>query len=119
MRRNTPLPRSSTPTIPRHSFYDAIAKQTTNRPVEALKDYEKAIELNDNRAVFRSKLLLDADLAARSAAIARIYNNLGFRSARSFGRLQFGQRGSNRLFRPPVSVRHLCSPAASRDRPGE
>ncbi|MCP4629974.1 MAG: TonB-dependent receptor [bacterium] len=66
------------PNDPTPFFYDAIRKQTTNRPVEALRDYQKAIELNDNRAVYRSKLLLDSDLAARSAAIARIYSNLGF-----------------------------------------
>jgi tetratricopeptide (TPR) repeat protein len=59
-------------------FYDAILKQTTNRPVEALQDMEKAIELNDNRAVYRSRLLLDSDLAARSAALSRIYSDLGF-----------------------------------------
>jgi tetratricopeptide (TPR) repeat protein len=66
------------PNDPTPWFYDAIAKQTTNRPVEALHDMQKAIELNDNRAVFRSKLLLDSDLAARSSSLARIYNNLGF-----------------------------------------
>ncbi|MBW1790458.1 MAG: FecR domain-containing protein [Deltaproteobacteria bacterium] len=66
------------PKDPTPWFYDAIAKQTTNRPVEALRDFEKAKELNDNRAVYRSKLLLDSDLAARSAATARIYNDLGF-----------------------------------------
>ena len=66
------------PSDPTPYFYDAIEKQTTNRPVEALEDFEKAIELNDNRAIYRSKLLLDADLAARSAAVARIYNDLGF-----------------------------------------
>jgi tetratricopeptide (TPR) repeat protein len=66
------------PNDPTPYFYDAIAKQTTNRPVEALKDYQKAIELNDNRAVYRSRLLLDSDLAARSAAIARVYSDLGF-----------------------------------------
>jgi tetratricopeptide (TPR) repeat protein len=59
-------------------FYDAIRKQTTNRPVEALQDMQKAIELNDNRAVYRSRLLLDSDLAARSAALGRIYSDLGF-----------------------------------------
>ena len=36
--------------------YDAIAKQTTKRPVEALHDLQQAIELNDNRAVYRSRL---------------------------------------------------------------
>ena len=59
-------------------FYDAILKQSINRPVEALHDMQKAIELNDNRAVYRSKLLLDSDLAARSASLARIYTDLGF-----------------------------------------
>jgi tetratricopeptide (TPR) repeat protein len=66
------------PKDPTPYFYDAIRKQTTNRPVEALQDMQKAIELNDNRAVYRSRLLLDSDLAARSAALGRIYSDLGF-----------------------------------------
>jgi Tfp pilus assembly protein PilF len=66
------------PEDPTPFFYDAILEQTTNKPVEALHDVQKAIELNDNRAVYRSKLLLDADLAARSASLARIYTDLGF-----------------------------------------
>jgi tetratricopeptide (TPR) repeat protein len=66
------------PKDPTPWFYDAIAKQATNRPVEALHDMEKAIELNDDRAVYRSRLLLDSDLVARSASIGRIYSDLGF-----------------------------------------
>jgi opacity protein-like surface antigen/tetratricopeptide (TPR) repeat protein len=66
------------PNDPTPWFYDAIAKQTTNRPVEALQNLEKARELNDNRAVYRSRLMLDSDEAARSASIARIYTDLGF-----------------------------------------
>ncbi|MBL0701457.1 MAG: FecR domain-containing protein, partial [Desulfosarcina sp.] len=66
------------PEDPTPYFYDAILKQTMNRPVEALQDLQKSIELNDNRAVYRSRLLLDQDLAARSAGLARIYNDLGF-----------------------------------------
>jgi tetratricopeptide (TPR) repeat protein len=66
------------PLDPTSYFYDAILKQTVNRPVEALHELEKAIELNDNRAVYRSRLLLDQDLAARSASLARIYSDLGF-----------------------------------------
>jgi tetratricopeptide (TPR) repeat protein len=66
------------PQDPTPWFYDAIRKQTINRPVEALQDLQKSIELNDNRAVYRSRLLLDSDLAARSSSLARIYNNLGF-----------------------------------------
>jgi hypothetical protein len=49
-----------------------------NRPVEALHDMQKSIELNDNRSVYRSKLMIDEDLAARSASLARIYKDLGF-----------------------------------------
>ena len=66
------------PRDPTPWFYAAIGKQTTNRPVEALRDLERAIELNDGRAVYRSRLLLDADLAARSASLGRIYSDLGF-----------------------------------------
>jgi len=66
------------PLDPTPYFYDAIRKQTVNRPVEALHDLQKAIEMNDNRAVYRSRLLLDQDLASRSASLARIYSDLGF-----------------------------------------
>lgn len=66
------------PLDPTPFFYDAIRKQTQNRPVEALQDLQKSIELNDNRAVYRSRMLLDSDLAARSAGLARIYTDLGF-----------------------------------------
>jgi tetratricopeptide (TPR) repeat protein len=66
------------PKDPTPWLYDAIAKQTANRPVEALQDVEKAIGLNDNRAVYRSQLLLDSDAAARGASLGRIYSDLGF-----------------------------------------
>ena len=66
------------PKDPTPWFYDAIHKQTSNRPVEALHDLQRAIELNDNRAVYRSRLDLDEDRAARSTSLARIYDDLGF-----------------------------------------
>lgn len=66
------------PKDPTAFFYSAIQKQTQNRPVEALQDLEKSMELNDNRAVYRSQLLLDEDQAARGASLARIYEDLGF-----------------------------------------
>ena len=72
------MAKSLDPLDPTPYFYDAIEKQTTNRPVEALQDMEKAIARNDNRAIYRSRLLLDEDLAARSASLGRIYNDLGF-----------------------------------------
>ncbi len=66
------------PADPTPWFYDAIRKQSINRPVEALHDLQTSFALNDNRAVYRSRLLLDEDLAARSASIGRIYSDLGF-----------------------------------------
>lgn len=66
------------PMDPTPWFYDAIRKQTQNCPVEALEDLQKSIELNGNRAVYRSRLQLDQDLSARSASLAFIYDNLGF-----------------------------------------
>jgi tetratricopeptide (TPR) repeat protein len=59
-------------------LYNAIRLQSENRPVEALRNIEKSIELNDNRAVYRSRELLDQDQAARGTSLARIYNDLGF-----------------------------------------
>ena len=53
-------------------------KQTLGRPVEALQDLQKSVELNDNRAVNRSRLLLDQDRAARTANLADIYRDTGF-----------------------------------------
>ena len=66
------------PNDPTPWFYNALRLQTINRPVEALHELEKSIELNDNRAVYRSRLLLDEDLAVRETSLARIYDDLGF-----------------------------------------
>src|SRR6185436_5187278 len=59
-------------------LYDAIRKQNENQPVGALQDLQASIAKNDNRAVYRSRLLLDQDKAVRGADLARIYNDLGF-----------------------------------------
>ncbi len=66
------------PADPTPWFYDAIRKQSINRPVEALHDLQTSIDLNDNRAIYRSRFLLDEDLAVRSAGIGQIYRDLGF-----------------------------------------
>lgn len=72
------LAKKSDPQDPTPWLYDAIQKQTQNRPVEALQDLQRSIELNANRAVYRSRLLLDQDQAARGSSLARIFDNLGF-----------------------------------------
>ena len=66
------------PNDPTAWLYDGISKQSSNRPVEALADLEQSLALNDGRAVYRSRLLLDKDRAARGTSLARVYNDLGF-----------------------------------------
>ena len=59
-------------------YYDAIRLQSINQPIAAVENLQKSIELNDDRGVYRSRLLLDEDLAARSATLGRVYNEVGF-----------------------------------------
>ncbi len=66
------------PRDPTPWFYDAVRLQSVNQPVAAVENLQKSIELNDNRGVYRSRLLLDEDRAARSATLGRTYNELGF-----------------------------------------
>jgi len=61
-------------------LYDGIRLQTENRPVEAIQALEESFERNDNRAVFRGRMLLDQDRAARGTSLARAYSDLGFTS---------------------------------------
>ena len=58
-------------------LYSALNNEQHNRINEAIRDLEKSQELNDNRAVYRSGLLLDQDRAVRSANLARIYDEAG------------------------------------------
>lgn len=79
------------PKDPTPWLYEAIRKQSQNRSVEALDDLQTSIELNDYRAIYRSRLLLDQDLADRGASLARVFADLGFgqlaqvESSRSLG----------------------------------
>jgi Flp pilus assembly protein TadD len=75
------LARQLDPKDPTPWLYQALAERWLNRPGVALGDLQKSIELNDNRAVYRSRLLLDEDLATRGADLAGIYRDLGFDQA--------------------------------------
>ena len=59
-------------------LYSSFFLRDLNRPVDALGELRRAIALNDNRAVYRSRLLLDRDLATKNVSLAKIYNQLGF-----------------------------------------
>ena len=66
------------PNDPTPYLYRAYLKQSRNDPVGALLDIESSIDRNDNRAVYRSRLLLDQDSAVRAASLSRTFAALGF-----------------------------------------
>jgi Tfp pilus assembly protein PilF len=65
------------PQDPTSWLYSALLNQQRNRLNEAIRDLEKSQELNDNRRLFRSRLLLDQDRAVRSVNLASIYRDAG------------------------------------------
>jgi len=65
------------PNDPTAFLYSALLAQEHNQINEGVRDLEKSKELNDNRSVFRSRLLLDQDRAVRSANLAAIYRDNG------------------------------------------
>jgi tetratricopeptide (TPR) repeat protein len=65
-------PRDPTPWL-----YSALENRQDNRVNEAVRDLEKSLELNENRRVYRSRLLLEQDRAVRSANLASIYQAAG------------------------------------------
>lgn len=68
-------PRDPTPWL-----YASLFLRDQNRQVAALDALRESIARNDNRAVYRSRLLLDRDEATRSASLAFLYRQLGFES---------------------------------------
>src|SRR5262249_44144006 len=68
-------PRDPTPWL-----YSALYRRDLNEQVDAFNELRHAITLNDNRAVYRSRLLLDRDLATKNVSLAEVYRQLGFES---------------------------------------
>lgn len=71
------LARKLDPNDPTSWLYLALLEQQENKINDAVRDQEKSEDLNDNRGLFRSRLLLDQDRAVRSANLARIYQDDG------------------------------------------
>lgn len=66
------------PNDPTPYLYRAFERLAKNDPVGALEDVEDSIARNNNRAVYRSSLMLDKDNAVRSAGLAEVFTSLGF-----------------------------------------
>src|SRR6266851_3477442 len=65
------------PNDPTSWLYLALLDEQGNRINEAVEDLERSKDLNENRSLFRSRLLLDQDQAVRSANLAAIYRDDG------------------------------------------
>ena len=65
------------PNDPTPWLYSALLAEQKNQPNDAIADLEKSKQLNDNRSVFRSRLMLDQDQAVRGANLAAIYRDAG------------------------------------------
>lgn len=59
-------------------FYQAQLYRSQNQFPKAVQLLESAIEKNDNRAVYRSRFLLDSDIASRSADQSQLLQAIGF-----------------------------------------
>ena len=76
-RRELDLAKRLDPRDPTAWLYLALLDQQENRVNEGVRDLEKSKDLNDQRSLFRSRLLLDQDRAVRSANLAALYRDAG------------------------------------------
>ena len=58
-------------------LYSALVSREENRINEAVRHLEQSVKLNDNRALYRSRFLLDEDRAVRSSSLANVYQSAG------------------------------------------
>ncbi len=64
------------PMDPTPHLYSGIFYNDLDRPGVAVREMTRSIELNNNRAVYRSRFLLDQDSATRNVNLATFYNRL-------------------------------------------
>ncbi|MBN2505511.1 MAG: TonB-dependent receptor [Verrucomicrobia bacterium] len=76
-RRELEYARHLDPQDPTPWLYSALLEQEHHRNNRAVAELERSIALNDNRAVYRSALLLDEDRAVRSSSLAHVYHSAG------------------------------------------
>jgi tetratricopeptide (TPR) repeat protein len=65
------------PLDPTPFLYEAIILRDLNRPTEAVAAINQAIRLNGNRAVYRSRFLMDRDLAVKNIDQTILFQDLG------------------------------------------
>ena len=78
------------PRDPTPHLYSGIFWNDLNQPGEAIREFRESIRLNNNRAVYRSRFLLDQDRATRNVRLASISTvlertNIFFKGSRRVG----------------------------------
>jgi Flp pilus assembly protein TadD len=71
------LAKSYDPQDPTPLLYEALIRRDLNQPTAAIQSLNQAIVLNDRRGVYRSRFLLDRDLAVKNIDLSQLYNQLG------------------------------------------
>jgi len=65
------------PKDPTPHLYAGIFQTDLNNPGPAIRELYEAIARNDNRAVYRSRFLLDRDLATTNVSLSRVFDRFG------------------------------------------
>jgi hypothetical protein len=71
------LAKTLDPNDPTPWLYEALHLWILNRPNAAVRELEHSVDRNDHLRLFRSRLLLDRDLAVRTANLAVLYRDAG------------------------------------------
>jgi tetratricopeptide (TPR) repeat protein len=69
--------RSLDPLDPTPFLYASLFLTDLNEPGQAIRELHRSMDLNDRRAVYRSRLLLDRDLSVKNVSLGRAYEALG------------------------------------------
>lgn len=77
-RHELELARSLDSLDPTSWLYSALIHQNSGRVNDAINDLQRSIELNSQRAVYRSTMLLEQDRSVRSASLANVFKDAGF-----------------------------------------
>lgn len=77
-RKELNFARELDPADPTPWLYSGLLHQEQNEINRAIDDLQRSMELNGNRAVYRSQLLLDQDQAVRGANLAAAFRDAGW-----------------------------------------
>jgi tetratricopeptide (TPR) repeat protein len=80
--RELKLAKELDPRDPTPWLYSALLRREHHEVNAAVRDLEHSLALNDNRELYRSRLLLDADRAVRSSSLADLYQAAGMPEVR-------------------------------------